>query len=356
MTRRTITFWLPASLLAFSPAVAYANAGTPLLFAGAFHLLLGNALIGIVEGLALAIIFRPRQARSVPIMIAANYVSAWLGGVYLASTISHSLDLDLHNACQWLWCMVAITYFLTLLLEWPFVALCLRKTDGWLLKSLWGTLLVQSASYLVLFGWYWAASDTRLYTDVAVVQPSALAIPNGATLYYIADGGVDARELDQEDARRIDELQPSEHEHELLLQESRTAPGRWDLVLSRDLSPHDRVVCADLAGAVAEPPWGRVGPGGDVPRFRTDTSGWEFYFGWMAGGLYGNNKDGRALNVGLETPFLKWPVQYPTQLPNGQVVFQLGTNQICVIDPNVRKVALLAKGRCPVVIVTESRK
>jgi hypothetical protein len=92
-----------------------------------------------------------------------------------------------------------------------------------------------------------------------------------------------------------------------------------------------------------------------VPRFRVDTSGWQFYFGWMAGRLDGvNEKKGRSLDVSLDTPFLKWPVRCPTQLASGQVVFQLGGNQICIVDPNERKIALLAKGRWPVVTMTSS--
>jgi hypothetical protein len=70
----------------------------------------------------------------------------------------------------------------------------------------------------------------------------------------------------------------------------------------------------------------------------------------MAGHLEGENaKDGRTLHVSLDTPFLWWRVHFPTQLPSGQVVFQLGSHQICILDPNERKIALLAKGRSPVV-------
>jgi hypothetical protein len=359
MTHRTIKYWLPAALLASTPAVAHADAGTPLMWASTLHLFLGNAAIGIAEGLLLAMLFRQRRAGCVLIMIAANYFSAWAGGLLLASRISDKLDLDLYNAWPWLWGMVAITYFLTLLLEWPFVALCLRKSDGWFRKSLRGSLVVQSASYVVLFGWYWGASATELYTDLAVVQPSAMTLTNSVILYYIADNSrtVCARDLGQGGTRKIAELKPRGHRDRLLLQESHAVADRWDLVVeseNRGPSPSNPIVTAGLACTVAEPPAVRFTEGGEVPRFRADSSGWEFRFGWMAGGLYGNNaRDGRLLNVRLETPFLKWPVQYPTQLPNGQVVFQLGTDQICVLDPNERKIALLVKGCSPVVTLKE---
>jgi hypothetical protein len=41
-TKRMMTFWLPAIILAFSPAVALADAGTPLMWASAVHLLFGK--------------------------------------------------------------------------------------------------------------------------------------------------------------------------------------------------------------------------------------------------------------------------------------------------------------------------
>jgi hypothetical protein len=70
----------------------------------------------------------------------------------------------------------------------------------------------------------------------------------------------------------------------------------------------------------------------------------------MAGRLDGANaKSDRKLGVAFETPFLRWSVRHPTQLPSGHVVFQLDGEQICILDPNERKIALLAKGRSPVV-------
>lgn len=361
MTRCAIKFWLPVIVLIFSPGVACADAGTPLLWASACHLLIGNAIIGVAEGLVLAFVFQQKRAPCVGMMIAANYFSAWAGGVFLIPAISTSRSLDLYNTRQWLWCMVAVSYFVTLLLEWPFVALCLRRSKGWFRKSIAGSLAVQSASYLVLFGWYWAASGISLYKDLAVVELSQVSLPKDTMLYYIAENGRDvyAQNLGQE-STKIGNLKPSESGDRLFLQASRTAPGCWDLMVGSGIeypSPRHRVLCAGLTCAAADPPWGSIRPGGDVPKFRADQSGWEFYFGWMAGNLSGRNvKGGQKLLVSLETPFVRWPVYSPTQLPSGQVVFQLGKNQICIVDPNARKIALVTKGRWPVVTMNDSRK
>ena len=55
-----------------------------------------------------------------------------------------------------------------------------------------------------------------------------------------------------------------------------------------------------------------------------------------------------TVRLSLETPFVQWFVRAPVQLPGDLAVFQLGPHQICVVDPNERKVALLVKGRGPV--------
>ena len=196
----------------------------------------GNLFIGIAEGAILVWLCRPKRAGSIPIMIAANYFSAWVGGLGLLPKITAHLNLDLYNAWRWLWCMVVVSYLLTLLLEWPFVALSLRQSEGWFRKSLWGSLVVQSASYLVLFGWYWAASGTSLYTDLAVVPPSAISLPQGVTLYYVADNdtAVYAQDLDHFKTVKIGEVNPSGNWDRLFLLESSTIAGRWDLVVGLD--------------------------------------------------------------------------------------------------------------------------
>ena len=359
MNRLANRIGLTLIILAFFPAVALADAGTPLIWATAFRLFLGNALVGIAEGLLLAYLFRLKGPTCIAVMIAGNYFSAWVGGMFVIPMFADSRNLDLHNAQRWLWGMVVTTYFVTLVLEWPFVAICLRKSPHWFRKSIWGSLVVQTASYLVLFGWYWAASGKSLYTDLATVQPSEISLPADVTVYYVGedDRGVFAHDLAGEEARQVfPEKLPTDNDR-LLLRESRVTPGRWDLLAGSttvESVSEGRILVSGLECAVADPPTVGIRPGGPVPRFHQDKGGWEFSFGRMMGNLHGeNSSDGRTFYLSLETLFLQWPVCSPTQLPNGMVVFQLGRNQICAVDPNTRKVALLAKGRWPVVTMSD---
>ena len=74
-------FLLSGALLTMllAPVTARADAGTPFLWAGLIHLTILNAVIGVVEGWALALCLRARSRRTAAWMIPANYCSAVMG-------------------------------------------------------------------------------------------------------------------------------------------------------------------------------------------------------------------------------------------------------------------------------------
>jgi hypothetical protein len=358
MVNRRITSSAVLTAILLSPAVAFANVGTPLMLASALHLFFGNSLIGIGEGLLLAFIFRKSPLLCIPVMIVANYFSAWVGVEILdrirMTNMSGALDVDLYSFWRWFWIVVVATYLLTILLELPFVALCLRKTDGWFRKSVRGSLIVQTVSYVVIFGWYWSASDKAIYTDLTVVQSSEISLPEKTIVYYISatDNDVYAMNLAQGTTKKISELKSIGNAKRLFAKESRKTPGHWNLVAGNEIDERSegitKTVAADFSRAVATPQ--NPGHAFDVLRFAAaKPTDWEFDMEFWHG-LYGkNSEDGRTLRVSLETPFVTWYSRSATQLSGGQVVLQLGRNQICILDPEEGKIAIIAKGRCPVV-------
>ncbi len=169
MSRRSaiLTF---VAVIVFWPVWARADVGTPLVWGSAFHLFLGNALIGLFEGWLLARVFHLPKRRCIWLLIFANYLSAWIG-VMLTSYLFHEYATDIYSGLRVTWMLVAATYFLTVVVEWPFVALCFRNAPQWLPSSIKSSLLIQSASYALLFGGYWLLSSTSLYTGMKVVPP-----------------------------------------------------------------------------------------------------------------------------------------------------------------------------------------
>ncbi len=370
MKRRVIPLLVVAGLLGFA-SPAWANAGTPLMWAGMLHLVAGNALIGLLEGALLGWLFGAPRGRAMSVMILANYISAWLGGLLIRGAIVDSLPMDLDNGWMWFWVMVAVTYGITLALEWPFVAWCFRETGDWLRRSLQSSLVVQSVSYVLLFGWYWAASGTSLYTRMDIVPVSELDLPEFVRVYYIrlADGSVCQRELAGSIEQKVFDLQSANKNDRLFARRNAADTNRWDLMARRetdDRRPPELVeVRTNLVGETAadlrmmeDGPRGTWFSIGEAPRIGSATrSPWAFRAGfWPVEGLRGHQKaTGERVHFSYETPFGAWTVRNAVHLPSDIVLFQLGDNQICSFDPATRRVALLWHGRGPVAVIEEGQ-
>jgi hypothetical protein len=374
MKRHLLLFLVLLGVVAF-PQHVWADAGTPLMWASMVHLVVGNALIGAGEGLLLAWLFSLPKGKCVLIMIPANYASAWIGGLFIRGAIVRALPMDLNNGWRWFWFMVVATYCMTLILEWPFVAWCFRGAKNWLKRSLLASLVVQTASYALLFGWYWMASGTSLYTEMNIVAPAKISLPASVLVYFIApaDGDVYQRLLAGGGEKKIYELHSTDNDDRLFVRPNTSDSNRWDLVAR--LNTKDRrdprfievltnlavEAAADWRSTHTEPPqyegtWFNFGEapslGGAV------NSQWKFDSGfWPVEGLRASDKaTGQQVRFSYETPFGEWTVRNAVQLPSDKVLFQLGDDQICVFDPANRRVALLWHGRGPVPIMEKARR
>jgi hypothetical protein len=306
-------------------------------------------------------------------MIPANYTSAWVGGLFIHGAIVRALPMDLNNGWRWFWFMVIATYCMTLILEWPFVAWCFRGTKDWLKRSLWASLVVQSASYVLLFGWYWTASGTSLYTDMKIVAPANISLPGSVLVYFIApaDGNVYQRSLAGGGEKKIYELHSTDNDDRLFVRPSTSDTNRWDLVARLETTdrrdPRFVEVLTNLLVEAApdwrsthtEPPqyegtWFNFG---EVPDLGSAVNGqWKFESGfWPVEGLRASNKaTSERVRFSYETPFGAWTVRNAVHLPADKVLFQLGDDQVCVFDPVNRRVALLWHGRGPVPIIDKA--
>lgn len=347
------------ALLTCIPLTARADAGTPLMWAGMFHLVLGNAIIGIFEGLLLAWIFKLKKGICIIVMIPANYFSAWIGGLYLNHEISSALPFNLYNAWIWIWVMVLVTFLITLVFEWPFVFFCFRKEQGRLKKSLLGNLLVNSLSYILLFSWYWLASGTALYTKMNIVQPSEISFPKEGFVYFISNtNGVCKLDLSTHQIEKV-YLLKTDQDDRLFARASNFDTNSCDILDSSKKI----LVCSNLQVTAVQSwretnnPNGIEGTWfnfGEAPKLgAAEKSDWTFRTGfWPIEGFRGSNqKSGEKIYFSLETPFVAWIVRSATQLPDDEVVFQLGDDQICLLEPSTKKIALIVRGQGPVVVL-----
>lgn len=156
------------------PVFAYADAGISLVWAGVSHLVIGNLLIGILEGTLIAKIFKARLLKSILIMALANYISMFLGfvgmgavaglGIGVAGTINHAVFIVL---------LFLGTYGFSVLIEWPFCFWVLSRQQRRGIRSLQASVLVQTVSYVILIIIYLGVGFMALKENPRLHHPAS---------------------------------------------------------------------------------------------------------------------------------------------------------------------------------------
>lgn len=142
------------------PVFAYANMVTSVvpLWVGARNSLIFNALIGILEGVFIAKVFKTRVLKSAGIMLVANYVSTVFGfiGVGVFGGLFSNGPV-FQNEFLFIGMIFVVSYVITVIVEWPFCFWILAGQENRKIRSFKASILVQTISYVVLIGvyFYW---------------------------------------------------------------------------------------------------------------------------------------------------------------------------------------------------------
>ncbi len=351
-----------------------ANAGTPLMWAGMLYMAFGNAIIGLLEGVILFWLFKAKPGRSIILLILANYLSAWLGMQFLKHGLVALVPSPDINDIQKLFTIAILTTFgITLLAELPFIMLTFAGAPKWFSKAIKGTLLTQTVSYICMFSCFYSASGTSLYTGPTVVALEEFGLPEDMHLYYIDanDGDVYTRLLNVSSDTLVYDLNSVNNIYGdyLTVLPSKANPDGVDLMAqlmganTRDFTwitvKKDFALDAainsqwdDNRGAeYIQGTWFSFGPVAQMKAAKD--SPWSFYVGfWPIEGFSAKNTDtDERIHRSLETPVVSWPVRCATQINRNTIIFQLGDDQICIYNVEKDQIALVAKGRSPVVAI-----
>jgi len=179
---------LLASVLAVVPCAAMADTGMPLLLPTSPQLWIATVVLGVLEGAILARMFKLKLRRCVGFMIPANILTSWLGLELFGTFHGAVFSADSLPA---LLVIVVTMFVLTLVLEWPFVAFCVRGLPNWFKRSVQGSLAAQGASYgvLIVLGIGSAAIFPRPENDFAALASMKSDLRNLVTAEesYFAD-------------------------------------------------------------------------------------------------------------------------------------------------------------------------
>ena len=113
------------------PLSVFANGGSPMLFFALFHLLILNAVIGIIES---KIISKFKIQNRCWLIIIANYVSMYVGILVLSQYSSGFIEkdssiFDMTGAFSLagFWFAMFIAYIATLIIEFPFAYFAVKE-------------------------------------------------------------------------------------------------------------------------------------------------------------------------------------------------------------------------------------
>jgi len=346
---------------------AFANVGTPLMWAGMLHLVIGNALIGIIEGLLISKIFKAKKRRAIRIMILANYVSM-AAGSFIVGFTGHFLSnfLTIYWIHLFLIASFVAVFLLTVLLEWPFCYWILRVDAVARKQSFRSSLYAQILSYALLIPFYFLASGTSLLLNVKIQRDLSFAGTN-PWVYFINENGrsVDRIQLSGRAKEKVADVSANSEYARLFPKKAES--GKWDLWLKdrKEGEKNEQIKIFDgFSKEMAQPTRGdgQVIEGqmdswfnfGVVDYRETDKRQWKVRAGFWAieGFLAENEKEGKSFYIALETPFVQWYIRNVTILPGDQVVFQMG-DQIVLLDIESHKMGLVTKGRGPLVSFDE---
>lgn len=335
------------------------------MWASGFHLVFGNAIIGLIEGLLLSWLFKCPKRKSILILIAANYASAWAGGFLVAGYLPSLVDITIQNIQSWFLTFVVVAFVVTLLIEFAFFWFARGSREHRFRRTLTANLTVNGISYVLLFGWYWIASGTSMLTQLEVVSVDEIEIPEPYALYYLSYEGDHIIRMDptKPSSKEAISKVTAHHPNDRLFARPRKDSG-FDLFVyldsddrgaemeSRILEDFSEQAPVDWSIAEghadkAEGSWFNFGP---VPTIGP-ASNWFFFTGfWSGEGIDGKNeKTGKKVQYSLELPFAAWHVRNATQIAGDYVVAQLGNDQICMIHPASKRIALIARGKGPIV-------
>lgn len=340
------------------------NVGTPLLWLGCGHLLLGNLCIGLFEGWLLSKWTCASRGQAQAWMIFANYASAWTGLYSLPFIVGfwdNQFDSFPLYHVEWTLVLTVLTAFvMTVLIEAPLVFLAVRRTPigrGRLSASIVG---VQIASYLPLVVLYLATSDLSAITRWDRVPASEIDAEFDGWVYYESSDGLSIRRcrIDSSNDETVISLEGTTvcrrpFEGPTLKQ---TGLGKCRLEHSRLVSTTDGM--ANLSGFAG------------VYEFRRDA--WfepldfrepeDRFVGCNARGEEGlvfgpRRADGRFATtldrVAWRTPVNAWKTAFPAILPEDVVVCEFG-EQIVLLDQRHKRIAAVCRGRQPALLAAKS--
>jgi len=374
-----------------------------------FHLVFFNTIIGVGESVLLCLMFRTILPRFLLAMLAANYASAYVGKWFIESPycVNFTGDLTIENLVPVFWKMVYVLFFITLIVEFPFFVAVLYKRKWLIPKAVATTLIIHCISYYLLFHFYGGTHRINMVTECEVVTVDQMQTDQKYDLYYISADGKKVMKSDLNGMNRetIVELDEGDFPDRLFacpkctekvenreygVFERPCSDSDYDLFIfirkgkERLETPREERLLIENFTSQSSIEMGWLGEyrGGWDGTWHKESetvmnygrasevdcdSKWEYWVGyWPDDGIRGAElkedhppddntfnkyKEGSHFRFFIETPIAQWKARNAAHISGDYAVFQLGKDQICILQPQEKKIALITRGFGPVVAV-----
>lgn len=340
-----------ALAMVFAPVIAWANMGTPLIWLGSLHLFIGNLFIGYIEGILLDKINKVNKENysSIIWMIIANYVSASIGYliVIYINYINNNSILTINNLKSSIFLFYIIAWIFTILVEWPFVHIALKKAKipvVTLKRSFKSSIILQTISYILIAPLYLINSSANLATQ-NTIDPSLSFVKNvQAVVYYISTESelyrvnIDGTGKEKLSNKKFADnngfkLKLSGDKKYLDLYNNQYDKPKLIISKIQQISNKSRYASEDSRGDDT-----------DLREIKKRLPEKIFSDYWGVS-VFNNGLQ----HYRIDMPYAMWSTDCLTILPGNIMVFEL-SNQIVVWDYNNKKIGLLGRGSSPVVV------
>ncbi|WP_372773502.1 hypothetical protein [Mangrovibacterium sp.] len=336
---------LPGVLLI--PQVSWANAGTALMWMPVLQMLFGNILIGVVEGLAVALLFKLKWVRSVLIMIGANYASWILGNTLVfwgQELLVDSLFRLKGVFVAWIFSLVGL-YLMTVVVEWPFVNLIFAKEKRNRNRSLKVAGIINVFSYSAMILLYLSVSKYSLFTELEVNQ-SLLKKNYPFELYLERDGEIISGTVaDPFLGQRVYQI-PKDHPDDRIFLKENEKSGNVDLLCGKKYLNSNQVIVESFIAAddkvyypVLTDSYSLVDVDFRDPAIRH----WKVSGGgWAVQGLTIDQGNEVAMNYAFEVPWMFWAFREVAILSDDELLCYIG-GRVILLNKNSQEIAYVTR-------------
>ncbi|MCZ6835809.1 MAG: hypothetical protein O7G85_08550 [Planctomycetota bacterium] len=364
-------------------SVILANTATRLMFVQLPYLLIGNLFIGLIEGLVLIWLFKASK-RAIGLMIVANYLSMFVG---LALFGLHTDDGLVQNVWRptivnyqfWIAAAIGLSIVVSVLVEWPFCHGSFKKGRWTKRKTFAMCGLIQTMSYLFCLAPFSGMfAEIRIREEVEIVDLDSIVSedlqfqvyfidPDDGDIYRMRPNGSNVKHFQSADLENGGRLRVyvTEDEKEVRtiydLYARRTDRGELVHLVS-EFASRESAFLTESSSSIQDIL--NLGLAADLTGIR-DGQSWrarmQNYWGIAFGRVMAedptpikfiDSNSEQDFSLMFTTAFGTWQGRNASILPGDLVIFEFG-GQICALDLNQRKLALICMGYGPVVVRDE---